>query len=102
MQGADHIMVIQYLLGSESRTLERKEGTRSGAGPGGAQLPQVRLSRTPEEDALFLKSLPTQGRILLVGMSKEREWTQSLTCCGRIREISVTPHFTLWELVVAS
>jgi hypothetical protein len=98
MQAADHIMVLQYLYGSRRRAGGDPERQGAVGRADGADALQVRLSTTLEQDEAFLGALPEGRRVLLVAMTRERDWMAQFACCGVLREPLATPNFTLVEL----
>jgi hypothetical protein len=99
MQGADHIMVVQYLMKAKRSDRASAAGSNAlvTAGQTAGTSVRVHLSVTPEEDVRLLTSQKDGTRVLLLAMSTEGDWARQFECCGRILAISKTPGFTLYE-----
>jgi hypothetical protein len=99
MQGADHIMVIQYLMkvNRSDEALALDSDASGAAGQTAGASVRVYLSETPEEDVRFLASQNERVRVLLMAMLTERDWVKQFECCGRVLAISETPGFSLHE-----
>jgi len=100
MQVADHIMVIQYLDNpSKEKDLNKKRSRENIEEQASTGL-QVHLADAPERDIQFVKSIPSNQRVFLLGMSVEKEWMMDFASNGEINEALTTEHFSLAEIIV--
>lgn len=97
MQGADYIMVIQFLDQTKGKTgplLFEKSGKSIQA-----SRTDVYLANGSVADVQYLKSQKGDKRIYLIETSKEQSWFSSLSCCGEFNLALKTKHFILLEFI---
>ena len=98
MQGADHIMVLEYLAPSV-RDEPNDASATSGARLANGSTVLVHASLSPEDDLRFIASTPRDRAVWLLRNNEESNWETGFDCCGTRRKVLVTKHYTLSELV---
>jgi len=99
MQGADHIMVLEYLA-----PFDRDDPNAGAAGDAGHRLAasshlEVHMAKLHDEDVRFIASVPRDQSVWLLRRNDEEIWENGFNCCGHSRSILVTEHYTLSEFV---
>jgi hypothetical protein len=99
MQGADHILVLEYLAPSFHD--DTNGGASAAAGRRLAPDPDldVHMAGLRDDDLRFIASVPPDRPVWLLRRNDEGGWEDGLGCCGRDRSVLVTEHYTLSELV---